>query len=64
MDNFSFDINVVIDEMHTVQYALSRSMSPAMVADYTLHLPDKDMLENKLRELTDFAYEDEENIPK
>ncbi len=45
-----------------VQYALSRSMSPTMVADYTLHLPDKEMLENKLRELTDLAYEDEENI--
>ncbi len=44
-----------------VQYALSRSMSPAMVADYTLHLPDKEMLENKLRELTDLAYEDEED---
>ena len=35
-----------------VEYALSRSMSPTMVADYTLHLPDKTLLENRLRELT------------
>ena len=35
-----------------VEYALSRSMSPTMVADYTLHLPDKILLENRLRELT------------
>ena len=35
-----------------VEYALSRSMCPTMVADYTLHLPDKTLLENRLRELT------------
>ena len=40
-----------------VEYALSRSMSPAMVADYTLHLPDKAILQNKLRELTELALE-------
>ena len=34
-----------------VEYALSRSMSPALVAEYKLHLPDKAILENKLREL-------------
>jgi predicted nuclease of restriction endonuclease-like (RecB) superfamily len=38
-----------------VEYALSRSLSPAMVADYKLHLPDKKVLENKLRELTELA---------
>ena len=38
-----------------VEYALSRSMSPAMVADYQLHLPDKALLESKLRELTEIA---------
>jgi hypothetical protein len=36
-----------------VEYAMSRSLSPTLVADYKLHLPDKQMLENKLRELTD-----------
>lgn len=35
-----------------VEYALSRSMSQAMVAEYTLKLPDKKILENKLREIT------------
>ena len=35
-----------------VEYALSRSLSPAMVADYTLRLPDKKLLEEKLREIT------------
>lgn len=35
-----------------VEYALSSSLSPAMVADYTLQLPDKQLLEAKLRELT------------
>ena len=43
-----------------VEYALSRTMSPTMVADYTLHLPDKRLLENKLRELTELALESEE----
>ena len=38
-----------------IEYALSRSVSPALVADYKLHLPDKTILENKLRELRDFA---------
>ena len=30
---------------------------PTMVADYTLHLPDKAILQNKLRELTELALE-------
>jgi hypothetical protein len=38
-----------------VEYALSRSLSPALVADYKLRLPDKQILENKLRELTELA---------
>ena len=38
-----------------VEYALSRSLSPAMIAEYKLHLPDKHILEAKLRELTDLA---------
>ena len=40
-----------------VEYALSRTMSPTMVADYTLHLPNKELLQNKLRELTELALE-------
>lgn len=38
-----------------VEYALSRSMSPAMIADYTLHLPNKKLLQEKLREITMLA---------
>ena len=44
-----------------VEYALSRTMSPTMVADYTLHLPDKSILQNKLRELTELALESGES---
>ena len=43
-----------------VEYALSRSMSPTLVADYTLYLPDKEILQNKLRELTEIALETED----
>jgi predicted nuclease of restriction endonuclease-like (RecB) superfamily len=43
-----------------VEYSLSRSLSPALVADYQLHLPDKKLLENRLRELTEIA-ENQEN---
>ncbi len=43
-----------------VEYALSRSMSPTMVSDYTLQLPDKKLLQEKLRELTDMAYTETE----
>ncbi|MCL1849117.1 MAG: PDDEXK nuclease domain-containing protein [Clostridiales bacterium] len=38
-----------------VEYALSRSMSPALIAEYQTHLPQKAMLENKLRELRELA---------
>ena len=40
-----------------VEYALSRTMSPTMVADYTLYLPDKKIMQEKLKELTDLALE-------
>lgn len=40
-----------------VEYALSRSMSPTLVSDYTLYLPEKKLLQNKLRELTELALE-------
>lgn len=36
-----------------VEYALSRSLSPTMVAQYELQLPDKTVLERKLSELRD-----------
>jgi predicted nuclease of restriction endonuclease-like (RecB) superfamily len=33
-----------------VEYALSRAMSPALVAEYQTHLPDKSLLQAKLHE--------------
>ena len=44
-----------------VEYALSSSLSPAMVADYTLKLPDKKLLEDKLREITLLAENNDTN---
>jgi len=38
-----------------VEYALSRSMSPALIADYQTRLPQKALLQNKLRELRELA---------
>ena len=38
-----------------VEYALSRSMSPALIAEYQTHLPQKALLTNKLRELREYA---------
>jgi predicted nuclease of restriction endonuclease-like (RecB) superfamily len=43
-----------------VEYAMSRSMSPALVAEYKLHLPDKKILEIKLRELAELAESSED----
>ena len=36
-----------------VEYAMSRTMSPTMVSQYTLKLIDKKLLENKLKEISD-----------
>lgn len=44
-----------------VEYALSRSLSPTLVSDYRLCLPDKKLLQDKLREITDVALEDAES---
>ena len=38
-----------------VEYAMSRTMSPTLVAQYQLTLPDKSILEQKLREYVDLA---------
>ena len=38
-------------DFEVVEYALSRSLSPTMVAEYQLKLPDKKLLEQKLHEL-------------
>ncbi|HEX4946212.1 MAG TPA: PDDEXK nuclease domain-containing protein [Blastocatellia bacterium] len=38
-----------------VEYALSRSLSPALIAEYQLQLPDKKLLQAKLREFYELA---------
>ena len=45
-----------------VEYALSRSLSPTMVAEYQLCLPDKQLLQQKMREVFDDnqSYEQED----
>ena len=40
-----------------VEYAMSRSMSPTMVSQYTLRLIDKKILEEKLKEINDIVEE-------
>ncbi|MBR5206965.1 MAG: DUF1016 family protein, partial [Erysipelotrichaceae bacterium] len=40
-----------------VEYALSRSMSQLMVSSYTLELPDKSILERRLKEISKIAYQ-------
>lgn len=41
-----------------VEYALSRSLSPTMVAEYKLSLPDKKLLQQKMREICEENMED------
>ena len=40
-----------------VEYALSRTMSPALVSEYQTHLPDKTLLQAKLHEFYELAQE-------
>jgi predicted nuclease of restriction endonuclease-like (RecB) superfamily len=40
-------------DSEVVEYALSRSLSPTMVSEYTTKLPDKKLLQQKLHELFD-----------
>src|SRR5574344_487089 len=44
-----------------VEYALSRSLSPTMVAEYQLHLPDKKLLQQRMNEIFEQAEEEGEN---
>ena len=38
-----------------VEYALNRSLTPALVSEYALKLPDKKLLQEKLAEIKDFS---------
>lgn len=44
-----------------VEYAMSRTMSPTMVSQYTLKLIDKKLLENKLKEIKEIVEENNKN---
>lgn len=43
-----------------VEYALSRNLSPTMVAQYELQLPDKKLIQAKLHELAEKGYSEDE----
>jgi predicted nuclease of restriction endonuclease-like (RecB) superfamily len=45
-----------------VEYALSRSASPAVIADYQTRLPDKKLLQAKLHEFYQFASRNESSV--
>jgi hypothetical protein len=45
-------------DSEVVEYALSRTLSPALVAEYKTQLPDKKLLEAKLHELYALATEE------
>ena len=45
-----------------VEYALSRSLSPAMVAEYALHLPDKKKLQDKMKAIAELSEEELEEV--
>lgn len=42
-----------------VEYALSRTLSPTMVAEYELKLPDKALLQHKMHEIVEMMEEEE-----
>ncbi|WP_443947624.1 PDDEXK nuclease domain-containing protein [Pedobacter sp. AW1-32] len=51
-ENPSIGILLCKDQDHeVVEYALSRSLSPALVAEYKTQLPDKKLLQKKINEL-------------
>ncbi|MBG6063304.1 putative nuclease of restriction endonuclease-like (RecB) superfamily [Flavobacterium sp. CG_9.1] len=51
-ENPSIGILLCKDQDHAVvEYALSRSLSPTMVAEYKIQLPDKQLLQQKMQEL-------------
>jgi predicted nuclease of restriction endonuclease-like (RecB) superfamily len=51
-------------DSEVVEYALSRSMSPALIAEYQTRMPDKKLLEAKLREFYQMAWDSSSEIPE
>jgi predicted nuclease of restriction endonuclease-like (RecB) superfamily len=53
-ENPSVGLILCTDKDDTVvEYALNRSLPPALIANYQLFLPNKEVLENKLREIAE-----------
>lgn len=53
-ENPSVGLILCTDKDDTVvKYALNRNLSLTLIADYQLCLPNKEVLENKLREITE-----------
>ncbi|AJA69510.1 DUF1016 domain-containing protein [Myroides odoratimimus] len=53
-DNENPSIGILLckdKDVEVVEYSMSRSLSPTMVAEYKMQLPDKNTLQNKLKEL-------------
>ncbi|MDM1507754.1 DUF1016 domain-containing protein, partial [Myroides odoratimimus] len=53
-DNENPSIGILLckdKDVEVVEYSMSRSLSPTMVAEYKMQLPDKTPLQNKLKEL-------------
>lgn len=45
-----FDPAIASKDYEVVEYALNRSLSPALIAEYQTRLPDKQLLQAKLHE--------------
>ncbi|WP_246474746.1 PDDEXK nuclease domain-containing protein [Pedobacter roseus] len=47
-------------DVEVVEYALARNLSPALIADYETKLIDKKLLVEKLHQLSEIFYKNEE----
>ena len=57
-DNENPSVGIILcadKDDEVVEYAIQRNLSPVLVAEYTAKLPDKKLLQNKLRELTELS---------
>ena len=64
-DNENPSVGVILcasKDEQVVEYAMSRTMSPTMVSQYTLKLIDKKLLEEKLKEINDIVEENNKKI--
>jgi hypothetical protein len=50
-----FEVNSIFKDNEVVEYALARSVSPALIAEYQTRLPAKKLLQRKLHEFYQLA---------